>query len=221
MVAGRSRASGNGCGASGHRRVCVKSILTGAHADLHSAQASPADAAAIVDAELDLASAAVHPWVDPVGRPSWCPGIDAYSPLGAVATTRPTNTSSTTPMSPARSRQRDRRLATFTRPILGTIERTLPSQPRRRRISKHVATTYPDAAVIVTEPFVHYLLAGLKIEPHLRQRNGNDPPRPIWRPCADMIAGREVAALLVEPADTYRGDRRTAGVRWSANHRVD
>lgn len=56
--------------------VPVKSILTGAHADPHSYQASPADAAAIVDAELVIYNGGGY---DPVGRPgvgrpSWCPG---------------------------------------------------------------------------------------------------------------------------------------------------
>lgn len=55
--------------------VPVKSILTGAHADPHSYQASPADAAAIVDAELVIYNGGGYdPWVDQVGRPSWCPG---------------------------------------------------------------------------------------------------------------------------------------------------
>lgn len=56
--------------------VPVKSILTGAHADPHSYQASPADAAAIVDAELVIYNGGGYdPWVDQVlaGHPG-CPG---------------------------------------------------------------------------------------------------------------------------------------------------
>ncbi|KAN85402.1 zinc/manganese transporter substrate-binding protein, partial [Mycobacterium tuberculosis variant bovis B2 7505] len=49
--------------------VPVKSILTGAHADPHSYQASPADAAAIVDAELVIYNGGGYdPWVDQVPR---------------------------------------------------------------------------------------------------------------------------------------------------------
>lgn len=66
--------------------VPVKSILTGAHADPHSYQASPADAAAIVDAELVIYNGGGYdPWVDQVlaGHPG-VQAVDAYSLLGAV-----------------------------------------------------------------------------------------------------------------------------------------
>ncbi len=81
-----------GCGAAWHAvtggHVPVKSILTGAHADPHSYQASPADAAGRdqVDAELVISyGGGYDPWVDQVlvGHPG-VQAVDAHSLLGAV-----------------------------------------------------------------------------------------------------------------------------------------
>lgn len=119
-------------GTRGHRRACtVKSILTGAHADPHSYQASPADAAAIVDAELVIYNGGGYdPWVDQVlaGHPG-VQAVDAYSLLGAVGDDdAPNEHVFYDPMSPRRSRQRSPTgWRTSTRPIPGTIERTPPS----------------------------------------------------------------------------------------------
>lgn len=111
--------------------VPVKSILTGAHADPHSYQASPADAAAIVDAELVIYNGGGYdPWVDQVlaGHPG-VQAVDAYSLLGAVGDDdAPNEHVFYDPMSPRRSRQRSPTgWRTSTRPIPGTIERTPPS----------------------------------------------------------------------------------------------
>ncbi|MBL7507626.1 zinc ABC transporter substrate-binding protein, partial [Escherichia coli] len=63
-------------------------------------------------------------------------------------------------------------------------------------ISEHaIATTYPDAAVIATEPVVHYLLAaaGLKNRTPATyiaaNENGNDPTPADMAAVLDMIAG--------------------------------
>lgn len=111
--------------------VPVKSILTGAHADPHSYQASPADAAAIVDAELVIYNGGGY---DPGSTRCWPAILVSRRSMPTrcsapwATTTRPTNTSSTTPMSPRRSRQRSPTgWRTSTRPIPGTIERTPPS----------------------------------------------------------------------------------------------
>lgn len=92
-------------------------------------------------------------------------------------------------------------------------------------ISEHaIATTYPDAAVIATEPVVHYLLAaaGLKNRTPATfiaaNENGNDPTPADMAAVLDMIAGREVAALLVNPqtptaaTDELQVAARRAGV---------
>lgn len=71
--------------AGGH--IAVKFILTGADTDPHSYQATPADAAALADADLVVYNGGGYdPWVDRVlaGHPG-IHAIDAYSFLGPVS----------------------------------------------------------------------------------------------------------------------------------------
>lgn len=111
--------------------VPVKSILTGAHADPHSYQASPADAAAIVDAELVIYNGGGYdPWVDQVlaGHPG-VQAVDAYSLLGAVGDDDAPNEHVFYDPNVAKAVAATiaDRLADLDPSIPGTIERTPPS----------------------------------------------------------------------------------------------
>ncbi|WP_044110939.1 metal ABC transporter solute-binding protein, Zn/Mn family [Mycobacterium canetti] len=212
--------------------VPVKSILTGAHADPHSYQASPADAAAIVDAELVIYNGGGYdPWVDQVlaGHPG-VQAVDAYSLLGAVGDDDAPNEHVFYDPNVAKAVAATiaDRLADLDPSNSGNYRANAAEFSRDAdaiAISEHaIATTYPDAAVIATEPVVHYLLAaaGLKNRTPATfiaaNENGNDPTPADMAAVLDMIAGREVAALLVNPqtptaaTDELQVAARRAGV---------
>lgn len=212
--------------------VPVKSILTGAHADPHSYQASPADAAAIVDAELVIYNGGGYdPWVDQVlaGHPG-VQAVDAYSLLGAVGDDDAPNEHVFYDPNVAKAVAATiaDRLADLDPSNSGNYRANAAEFSRGAdaiAISEHaIATTYPDAAVIATEPVVHYLLAaaGLKNRTPATfiaaNENGNDPTPADMAAVLDMIAGREVAALLVNPqtptaaTDELQVAARRAGV---------
>ncbi len=197
--------------AGGH--VPVKSILTDADADPHSYQASPADAAAIVDAELVIYNGGGYdPWVDQIvaGHPD-VHTVDAYSLLDASSDGYAPNEHVFYNLNTAKA------VATA---IADRLASTDPANSVDYRanaaefdrgadaiaISEHaIATDHPAVGVIATEPVGYYLLAasGLKNRTPstfiAASENDNDPSPADMATVLDMIAGREVAALLVNP----------------------
>ena len=169
----------------------VNSIITGAGADPHSFQATPADAAAIADASLVVYNGGGYdPWVDQVlashrgVRTGRCllllgagqrhlrkmpPDEHVFYDLGvakAVAAGSPTS------------------WPTTTRQLPPTIKRTRPSSAATStpiaKTENAIADQHPDAAVVATEPVVHYLLvaAGLTDRTHGVRRGQRGPHRP-------------------------------------------
>jgi len=192
-------------------RLTVKSILTGAQADPHSYQASPADAAAIADARLVIYNGGGYdPWVDRVlaGHPD-IQSIDAFSLLGAT-TGRPdehvfynlsvakgvavTIAARLATIDPANAGYYQANAAEFGRgaDAVATAERA-------------IATSYPAAGVIATEPVVNYLLAAsglINRAPSTfteADENDDDPSPADMASILDLIDRREVSALLINP----------------------
>ena len=211
--------------------LTVRSILTGADVDPHSYAVGPADAAAIADAPLVVYNGGGYdPWVDQVlaGHPA-VKNVNAYSLLGtangdaanehvfydlnvakAVAATIADRLAS---IAPANAKDYRANAAEFCRGADAVA------------ISEHaIATGYPGAGVITTEPVAYYLLAasGLvnRTPAHFTAANENetDPAPSDMAAVLDLINHRQVSALLVNPQtstpaiDGLQDAARRAGV---------
>jgi zinc/manganese transport system substrate-binding protein len=214
--------------------IAVKSILTGADADPHSYAASPSDAAAIIDAALVVYNGGGYdPWVDQVlaGHPA-VKSVDAYSFLGTpnTPTAEPPNEHVFYDLSVAKS------VATSIADRLSTIDPGNAADYRANAaefcrgadaiaISEHaIASAYPDAGVVATEPVVYYLLAASGLVDRTpaaftaANENETDPSPSDMASVLDLINHRQVSALLVNPQtataaiDGLENAARRAGV---------
>jgi zinc/manganese transport system substrate-binding protein len=198
------------------RHVAVKSILSGADTDPHSYQASPSDAAAITDAALVVYNGGGYdPWVDQVlaGHPA-VKSVDAYSFLSTTNTTpggQPPNEHVFYDLSVAKS------VASAIADRMAAVDPGNAADYRANAaefcrgadtitISEHaIASAYPHAGVIATEPVVYYLLAasGLvnRTPPAFTAANENetDPSPADMASVLDLMDHRQVSALLVNP----------------------
>lgn len=193
--------------------VTVKSILTGVDADPHSYQASPSDAAAITDAALVVYNGGRYdPWVDRVlaGHPT-INSVDAYSLLGDAPDGCQPNEHVFYNLSVAKS------VAAVIADRLTKIDPGNAADYRANAVefgrgadaianSEHaILTAYPAAAVIATEPVVHYLLAAAGLinrapAAFTTANENDDGPSPAdLAPVLDLINHHAVSALLVNP----------------------
>jgi len=209
----------------------VRSILNGADVDPHSYAVSPADAAAITDADLVVYNGGGYdPWVDQVlaGHPT-VKSVDAYS-LRGTGQGQPPNEHVFYDLSVAKA------VATTIADRLASIDPDNAADYRANAaefcrgadavaISEHaIATAYPDTGVIATEPVGYYLLAasGLVNRAPLAfssaNENETDPSPSDMASVLDLINHRQVSALLVNPQtstpaiDGLRDAARRAGV---------
>ncbi len=214
--------------------LTVRSILTGADVDPHSYAVSPTDAAAITDATLVVYNGGGYdPWVDQVlaGHPA-VKTVDAYSLLGTAngANTEPPNEHVFYDLNVAKA------VAATIADRLASIDPGNATDYRANAaefcrgadavaISEHaIATAYPGAGVITTEPVAYYLLAasGLvnRTPPAFTSANENetDPAPSDMASVLDLINHRQVLALLVNPQtstpaiDGLQDAARRAGV---------
>jgi zinc/manganese transport system substrate-binding protein len=194
--------------AGGH--IAVKSILTGADTDPHSYQASPSDAAAIIDAALVVYNGGGYDaWVDDVlaGHRA-VESIDASSFVGhgdrpnehvfydlnvakSVAATVAEKLAAIDPRNAADYRAN---AAEFCRGADAITS------------SEHaIANAYPAAGVVATEPVAYYLLAASGLVNHTPEaftaanENETDPAPADMATVLDLIQHRQVLALLVNP----------------------
>jgi zinc/manganese transport system substrate-binding protein len=195
--------------------LTVKSILTGADTDPHSYAASPSDAAAITDAALVVYNGGGYdPWVDQVlaSHPA-VKSVDAYSLLGTrdAANGGPPDEHVFYDLNVAKS------VAALIADRLAAIDpgnaadyRANAAEFRRGAdaiaISEHaIASAYPAAGVIATEPVVYYLLAASGLVDRTpaaftaANENESDPSPADMASVLDMIDHRQVSALLVNP----------------------
>lgn len=196
--------------------VPVKAILTGAAADPHSYQATPADAAALADADLVVYNGGGYdPWVDRVltDHPH-IRSVDAYSLLGAVVKGSTPDEHVFYNLSVAKS------VAAAIAERLTVIDPANASSYRANAsefgrgadaiaASEHaIAAAYKGAGVIATEPVAHYLLAASGLVNRTpgafaaANENDDDPAPADMASALDLISRRQVAALLVNPQTT-------------------
>ncbi|WP_156296709.1 metal ABC transporter solute-binding protein, Zn/Mn family [Mycobacterium paragordonae] len=211
--------------AGGH--IAVKSILTGADTDPHSYQASPADAAALADADLVVYNGGGYdPWVDRVlaGHPG-IHAIDAYSFLGPVNEAPDEHVFYNLNVAKAVAITIAERLAMIDPPNSADY-RTNAAQFGRGADAiadseREIATAHPSAGVIATEPVVHYLLtaAGLinrtPVGFEVANENDADPAPADMASVLDLINQRQVVALLVNPQTATAA---TADLQAAARH---
>lgn len=196
------------------RHVAVKSILSGADTDPHSYQASPSDAAAITDATLVVYNGGGYdPWVDQVlARHPAVKSIDAYSFISNATTAgQPPNEHVFYDLSVAKS------VASLIADRMASIDPGNAADYRANAaefcrgadaitISEHaIASAYPDAGVIATEPVGYYLLAASGLVNRTptaftaANENQTDPSPTDMASVLDLIDRRQVSALLVNP----------------------
>ncbi|MCV7199423.1 metal ABC transporter solute-binding protein, Zn/Mn family [Mycobacterium angelicum] len=192
-------------------RLTVRSILTGAQADPHSYQASPADAAAIADARLVIYNGGGYdPWVDRVlaGHPD-IQSIDAYSLLGATTGRPDEHVFYNLSVVKAVAVSIAARLATIDPANAGYYHANAADFGRGAdavaTAEQAIATNYPAAGVIATEPVVNYLLAASGLVNRApstfteADENDDDPSPADMAAILDLIDRREVSALLINP----------------------
>jgi zinc/manganese transport system substrate-binding protein len=191
--------------------IAVKSILTGTDTDPHSYQASPSDAAAIIDAALVVYNGGGYdPWVDEVlaGHRA-VTSIDAYS-FGEHGG-QPPNEHVFYDLNIAKS------VASAIADRLAAIDPGNAAGYRANAaefcrgadaiaLSEHaIASAYPAAGVIATEPVVYYLLAASGLVDRSPEaftaanENETDPSPADMASVLDLIKHRQVSALLVNP----------------------
>lgn len=192
-------------------RIAVKSIITGVEVDPHSYQATPADAAAVADADLVVYNGGGYdPWVDRMlAGHREIPAIDAYSFLGAGNEARDEHVFYNLSVAKSVAATIADRLAiidpgnsAYYRANAAEFGQGADSIANSERA---IATAYPAAGVIVTEPVVNYLLvaSGLinrtPITFAMANENDDDPSPADMASVLDLIDHREVAALLINP----------------------
>lgn len=191
--------------------VAVKSILSGAETDPHSYEASPSDAAAIADAALVVYNGGGYDgWVDDVlARQPGAKPVNAYSFLENDGQPRNEHVFYDLSVAKAVAAAIADRLATVDpgnaadyRANAAAFERDADAITGTER---GVAAAYPHTSVVATEPVTFYLLkaTGLvnRTPPAFAAaiENETDPAPADLATVLDLIDGRQVSALMVNP----------------------
>jgi zinc/manganese transport system substrate-binding protein len=191
----------------------VKSILAGAMVDPHTYQASPTDAAAIIDAALVVFNGGGYDgWVDDVlSKHQTIKPVDAFSFLPNAGDEDPPNEHVFYDLTVAKV------VASTIADRLAAVEPGNGADYRANAAafcravdaianSEHaLASTYPNTSVIATEPVAYYLLqaSGLvnRTPPAFSQanENGTDPSPADMAYVLDLVNHRQVAAVLINP----------------------
>ena len=193
----------------------VTSIVTGASADPHSFEASPADAAAITDASLVVYNGGGYDqWVDDVLRThAGVASIDAYSLLDAAALGEPSPANEhvfynldtakavaadlarkLSQTDPGHAAEYAANAAAFSREADMVLQTETSIRP-----------TYPGAAVVATEPVAHYLLIAAGVTDETPRgftsaiEQDTDPAPVDLAAMLDLINTRQVTAVLINP----------------------
>ena len=195
--------------AGGH--VAVDSILSGAAADPHSFEASPADAAAIIDASLVVYNGGGYDhWVEDVlaERPD-VEAVDAYSLLNADG--QPANEHVFYDLGTAKAvaGRIAERLAEVDPENAGDYRGNAEEFGRQADAiassERAIAQAHPGASVVATEPVAYYLLRNAGVTDRTPQgfaaavAEGDDPAPADVAAMLDLINSHQVAALVVNP----------------------
>ena len=194
-------------------RATVTSIINSASADPHSFEASPADAAAIIDASLVVYNGGGYDqWVDDVLKthPDVA-SIDAYSLLNATALGEPTPANEHVfydlDTAKAVATELAARLSTTDPRHAGDYTSNAEAFNREadavQQTEKAIRTAHPDAAVVATEPVAHYLLLAAGVTDKTPKgftsaiEQDTDPAPVDVAAMLDLITARQVAAVLI------------------------
>ncbi|BBZ41844.1 ABC transporter substrate-binding protein [Mycobacterium conspicuum] len=208
MVVASTDAWGSVARAVAGNHIPVRSILAGADIDPHSYQASPSEAAAIIDASLVVYNGGGYdPWVDDVlaGHRA-VNSVNAFSFAQSGANEHvfydPNVAKSVADTVAEKLAAIDPRHTADYRANAAEFRRGADAI----NDSEHaIAKAYPGAGVIATEPVAHYLLArsGLvdRTPPAFAAANENetDPAPADMAAVLNLIEHRQVAALVVNP----------------------
>jgi zinc/manganese transport system substrate-binding protein len=190
--------------------ITVKSILAGADTDPHSYQASPSDAAAIIDAALVVYNGGGYdPWVDDVlaGHRA-VKSVDAYSfappnaepnehvfyDLDVAESVAGSIADQLAAIDPGNAADYRANAAEFGR-----------GADAIRGSERAIASAYPGAGVVATEPVADYLLEASGLVDRTPEaftaanENETDPAPADMATVLDLIKQRRVLALLVNP----------------------
>lgn len=198
----------------------VTSIITGAAADPHSFEASPADATAIIDATLVVYNGGGYDqWVDDIltSHPGVA-SIDAYALLDAAALGEPAQAST-----PPANEHVFYDLDTAKAVAAAVADSLAGDDPSHRadyqsnaqtfsreadavrQIETSIRTTHPGATVVATEPVAHYMLIAAGLADKTPKgftsavEQDTDPAPVDVAAMLDLIAGRQVDAVLINP----------------------
>lgn len=198
----------------------VTSIITGAAADPHSFEASPADATAIIDATLVVYNGGGYDqWVDDIltSHPGVA-AVDAYALLDAAALGEPAQAST-----PPANEHVFYDLDTAKSVAAAVADRLAGDDPGHRadyqsnadtfsseadtvaQIEKSIRTAHPGAAIVATEPVAHYLVMAAGLTDKTPQgftsavEQDTDPAPVDVAAMLDLISGRQVDAVLINP----------------------
>lgn len=223
---------GSVAGAVGGGHVAVTSILSGGTVDPHSYTATPSDAAALTDASLVVYNGGDYdPWAKQVltGR-SGPPVVDAYSFAAKTSDNDPPNEHVFYDLGVAKS------VANAVADRLATLDAANAADYRNRAlafgrdadtvagIERSVATDYPGASVLATEPVAYYLLKATGVVNRTPRafseanENGTDPAPGDTAFVLDLVKHRQVSAVVVNPQtstptiNALRAAARDAGV---------
>jgi len=198
----------------------VTSIISGAAADPHSFEASPADATAVIDATLVVYNGGGYDqWVDDIltSHPGVA-SIDAYALLDAAAPGDPAP-GSTGPPNEHVFYDLDAAKAV----AVAVADRLAGDDPAHRadyhanvetfgreadavkQLEQSIRTTHPGAAVVATEPVAHYMLIAAGLTDKTPQGftsavdQDTDPAPVDVAAMLDLISRRQVNAVLINP----------------------
>ena len=198
----------------------ITSIITGAAADPHSFEASPADATAVIDATLVVYNGGGYDqWVDDIltSHPGVA-SIDAYALLDAAALGEPA-LASTPPANEHVFYDLDTAKAVAA-DLAGKLAQADPGHAAEyasnaeafnreantvQQLEKSIRATHPGAAVVATEPVAHYLVTAAGLTDRTPQgftsavEQDTDPAPVDVAAMLDLISGRQVNAVLINP----------------------
>jgi zinc/manganese transport system substrate-binding protein len=189
----------------------VKSILNSAVDDPHSFEASPADAAEIIDASLVVYNGGGYDhWVDDVlGDHPDVATVDAYSLL--TATEQPANEHvfydpGTAKAVAAKIADRLAEVdAAHADVYRGNAAEFGKQADTILESERAIGKAHPGAAVVATEPVAHYLLFNTGVIDRTptgfanAAEEGDDPSPADVAAVLDLINSRQVSALVVNP----------------------
>jgi zinc/manganese transport system substrate-binding protein len=190
----------------------VKSILHGAATDPHTYQASPADAAAVIDAPLVIYNGGGYdPWITQVlgGHPD-INTVDAYSFVGTDNAEQPNeHVFYNLDVAKAVAAAIADRLAALDAANAADYRAGAAGFGQQADViatsERALANTFPSTSVVATEPVAYYLLkaTGLvnRTPPAFMSanENGTDPSPADMAFVLDLVNRHQVAAVLVNP----------------------